>query len=978
MKEDAIFLQALDVGSSVRAAFLDNACGANTQLRADVEQLLCAHRQAGRFLERPADELTDLLAQDRIEQRGMSIGPYRLMEQIGEGGFGVVFLAAQQEPVRRRVALKVLKPGMDTASVIARFNQERQALALMDHPNIARVLDGGTTGSGRPYFVMELIAGVPVTQFCDDKQLSLQQRLELFVTICQAVQHAHQKGIIHRDLKPSNVLVATVDDVPVAKVIDFGVAKATGQQLSDKTALTRIPQMIGTPLYMSPEQVQLQVKEIDTRTDIYSLGILLYELITSATPFDKRRLEDASFDDMRSLVCSEEPPRPSQRLAMLGKSLPEIAARRQLAPAQLRQSVRRDLDWIVMKAIEKSPDRRYATAGEFAADIQRFLTDEPVLARPPSVVYRLSKLVRRHRGPFVGAAAAVLALIAAVVLLAISNAAIREEQQRTQAAHGRAVEAQKTAEHATLVAQQHAEQIRRDVDNLKMANRLVEQGRLLVHERRWDDAEACFSQALSHRPDSASLWSARADLYVRLGLYDLALADFNRAHELQEPQSGLLWRGHALLLTRAGDTAGLGRHVALMRERTHGTANQVLALEGILASALDRSSQSHQSDVALAQQIVASDPQNAWFHYGLGVALYRNSQVEMAAHELETALASPWPAREIAYPVLAMARYRLEQPEQARTALELGDKALARWTRAMAAAGDDEWAVHFGATGETPIPWWDLLECRLYQQEAYALIFSRAPPADPWEQVLRARSLAGLRQTRQALECFATAVKLSGEDPQIRSELHRARGYYFGYQDWSAAAREFSQARALASGHASLWGLEAIAQLAAGDEAAYRRICEQMLQQFGTTQNPHAANDVVFACVLAGDAVEHPERLLTVAEVAARLHPGNERVLGAVHYRLGNYAEACRYLESSAQFYRPRAWEWSFLAMAQWKSGELEKAAQSLGEAQRWIEAANRRPAQAARDLEPRWDGFVERYEFARLCGEAGWVAAAW
>src|SRR5262245_36533969 len=309
---DSIFGEALECESTeARAAYLDQACAGDAELRRRVEKLLDAHARAGNFLESVAPGSVATLEESLSERAGNVIGPYKLLEQIGEGGMGVVFLAEQTQPLRRKVALKVLKPGLDSKQVVARFEAERQALALMDHPNIAHILDGGATASGRPYFVMELVEGIPITQFCDQGPLTPRQRLELFVPVCAAVQHAHQKGIIHRDLKPSNVLVTLHDGVPVAKVIDFGIAKALGQQLTDKTLCTGSAQLIGTPLYMSPEQAELSGLDVDTRSDIYSLGALLYELLTGMTPFDKDRLSKVGYDELRRIICEEEPPRPS-------------------------------------------------------------------------------------------------------------------------------------------------------------------------------------------------------------------------------------------------------------------------------------------------------------------------------------------------------------------------------------------------------------------------------------------------------------------------------------------------------------------------------------------------------------------------------------------------------------------------------------------------------------------------------------------
>jgi serine/threonine-protein kinase len=417
--------------------YLDEACGGDEDLRRRVRALLEAHLSADSFVEEPGPAVTVTAASPFAEGPGTVIGPYRLMEVIGEGGMGVVCVAEQTEPVRRRVALKVIKPGMDSKQVVARFEAERQALAMMDHPNIAKVHDGGTTDSGRPYFVMELVRGLPITEYCDAERLSIRQRLELFVLVCRAVQHAHQKGVIHRDLKPSNILVTLHDGVPVPKVIDFGVAKATGQALTDKTVYTAFTHLIGTPPYMSPERVELSGLDVDTRSDIYSLGVLLYELLTGTTPFDLETLRKAAFDEMRRIIREDEPPTPSTRLGSLGATLTTASAQRSSDPRHLNRTVRGELDWIVMKALEKDRRRRYETANEFASDVMRHLTDQPVEACPPSLRYSLGKMARRNRVALTTAALVVGALALGLAGSLVMAARAADAERRANAALGR-------------------------------------------------------------------------------------------------------------------------------------------------------------------------------------------------------------------------------------------------------------------------------------------------------------------------------------------------------------------------------------------------------------------------------------------------------------------------------------------------------------------------------------------------------------
>ena len=441
-RELAVFSAARRLPAAERTAYLDQACAGDPTLRQHVEELLEAEQEAGAFLESqaPGSGETVRLPILPSEKPGDRIGRYKLLQQIGEGGCGVVYMADQEEPVRRKVALKVIKLGMDTKNVIARFEAERQAVALMDHPNIAKVLDAGATDAGRPYFVMELVRGIKITDYCDQNNLSTRERLDLFIQVCRAIQHAHQKGVIHRDIKPSNILVTVNDGVPVPKVIDFGIAKATQGRLIDKTLFTAFEQFIGTPAYMSPEQAVMTSLDIDTRSDIYSLGVLLYELLTGKTPFDAKALLQAGLDAMRRTILEVEPPKPSARLStMLDAERATTASHRQTEPPKLIHLLKGDLDWIVMKCLEKDRTRRYETANAVAMDLRRHLSCEPVLACPPSRLYEFQKTVRRHKFGF-AAAAALFTVLAIGVLVSAWQA--RRALQAEAVARERLAESQ--------------------------------------------------------------------------------------------------------------------------------------------------------------------------------------------------------------------------------------------------------------------------------------------------------------------------------------------------------------------------------------------------------------------------------------------------------------------------------------------------------------------------------------------------------
>jgi serine/threonine protein kinase len=574
-RANELFLKALELDSpALRQEYFDGACAGDAALRAEVEALLAAHARAGDFLESPGPALTETVEMPPgAELTGTAIGPYKLLKQIGEGGFGMVFLAEQQEPIRRQVALKILKPGMDSKQVLARFEAERHALALMDHPNIARVLDAGQTGAGRPYFVMEFVAGLPITEACDRGRLTPQQRLELFLHVCRAVQHAHQKGIIHRDLKPSNVLVALGDAGPQVKVIDFGIAKALGGRLTEQTLCTGLAQMIGTPLYMSPEQAGVSNVDVDTRSDIYSLGALLYELLTGTTPFEKERLKRAAYEEFRRIVREEEPPRPSNRLSGTD-ALASISAQRHMEPAKLTKLVRGELDWIVMKALDKDRNRRYETASAFAQDVERYLHDEPVQACPPSPWYRFRKFARRNRAilTIVGLVAVVLGLATAISTReavraneaeGLAEERLEKEKEATQAAlharaesEGRRLEvSREKAEKDRALVRVSQEKTRAD-QNLAQARKAVKDyltqvadNRLLkeadFHQMRRELLESAlpfYQEFVKQKHDDPELEAERAEAYGDLGFLRQDLGDWEQALVEYEQQRAILER----------------------------------------------------------------------------------------------------------------------------------------------------------------------------------------------------------------------------------------------------------------------------------------------------------------------------------------------------------------------------------------------------------------------------------------------------
>jgi eukaryotic-like serine/threonine-protein kinase len=610
LDEAAIFSAARQIeAADARRRYIESTCAGDPKLQARLEALLLIDQADHAFLERPAQGLTTRADCEITEGPGGEIGPYTLVEAIGEGGFGKVFMAEQHQPVHRMVALKVIKPGMDSHRVVARFESERQALALMTHPNIAQIIDGGQTESGRPYFVMELVRGAPITDFCDQHQTSAAERLKLFVSVCQAIQHAHQKGIIHRDIKPSNVLVTLNDGTPAVKIIDFGVAKAIGVQLTEHSLFTAEGQMVGTPAYMSPEQASMSRLDVDTRSDVYSLGVLLYELLTGTTPIESSRLREAGYSEIERLIREVEPPRPSTRLGALGDSATLVAGNRATDPKRLCRLLSGDLDWIVMKAIEKAPNRRYASPGSFADDVERYLRGEAILARPPSTPYRIAKFAARHR-------VTVVAVVAVAASLLGGMAVATWQAMRARAAESTALLARDNA----------AEQLRQAKRSEARANSVLKffQDKVLSAARpkgqegglsrdatvreALDRAEPEIATAFAGEPlVEASIRNTLGVSYWYLGDQDKAIQQQRRAVAIRRNEFGLenpetvgAMNDLAIVLNQVGkfaDAQKLLEEVVAVKRRTLGPEDPVtlrsvnnlaiaLAMQGLIDDAV--------------------------------------------------------------------------------------------------------------------------------------------------------------------------------------------------------------------------------------------------------------------------------------------------------------------------------------------------------------------------------------------------------
>jgi serine/threonine protein kinase len=718
-RTEEIFEEARALTSPAeRRALLDLACAGNPLLRTKLESLLAAERDAEDFFAECTKAMNLPLLSPPVaaetmqgeESIGTRIGRYKLLQKIGEGGWGVVYRAEQEEPVRRSVALKIIKLGMETKSVIARFEAERQALAMMDHPNIARVYDAGATDRGPPYFVMELVRGVKITSYCDQHRLGIRERLDLFIQVCHAIQHAHQKGIIHGDIKPSNIMVTLNDGVPVPKVIDFGIAKATEARLTDRLLFTAYAQLIGTPAYMSPEQADVNSVDTDTRSDIYSLGVLLYELLTGVTPFDAKQLLESGLDEMRRILREKEPARPSVRLAsLLNAELIRTAGDRQVEGHRYATLLRGDLDWIVMKALEKDRSRRYETANGLALDIQRHLNNEPVMARPPSRLYRFRKLVRRNRVVFAAGGAVAAALVIGLgtstwLFLREREAhqrAVAAEQQQARLREGAELR-EKISSAALLITQERFNEADKLLNGLSLAQPTVEGAAVLRSVAEWHALRMQWKQA-----------AERAGLLLQVNHLD------------GSDVSSLDYLRSGPVLIETGDTHGYERFrqeaIARYTAAPCPFADRIVKVS-LLLPANERLIESLRPLAVETTRHLAEADQGgdeftaAWRSVSLGLLEYRRGNHAKAAEWTRRCLAytgANAPRTATARIILAMACHRLGRYDEARTELQAGREIV-----------ESKYRHRMDAGGPVQGFWFDWAFARVLLREGTALLES--------------------------------------------------------------------------------------------------------------------------------------------------------------------------------------------------------------------------------------------------------------
>jgi serine/threonine protein kinase len=914
-------------------------------------------------------EVTTRLTIPGEQSLGTMIGRYKLLEKIGEGGFGVVYVAEQREPVKRRVALKIIKLGMDTKQVIARFEAERQALALMDHPNIAKVFDAGATDAGRPYFVMELVRGIKMTDYCEQNNVSTRQRLDLFISVCQAIQHAHQKGIIHRDIKPSNILVTLHDGVPVPKVIDFGIAKATQGELTDKTVYTQLQEFIGTPAYMSPEQAEMSGLDIDTRADIYSLGVLLYELLTCKTPFDAEDLLKAGLEQMRRTIREKEPLKPSTRLTneLTSKAktrkqeaeMDEASSRRLLQLRKLIELLRGDLDWIVMKCLEKDRTRRYETANGLASDVQRYLNTEPVTARPPSQIYRVQKLVRRNRLAF-GAGAAVFAAL--VIGLGLSTWLFVKERGTRQLAQAEGKKARSEA----AKSQQVAKFLQ---DMLQSVGPSVAQGRdTTLLEEILDKTAEQVSKHLTNQPEvEAELMTTIGLVYSELGQYLKAEDSLRKALALRRKMPGAdlaVATSLRRLASHVGaSSAGRCSEARVMLEEALAINRRRLGNEDIevanclyeLAEVLNITGTLAETETTVRQALAMQRK-----ILGREDKSVASSLIELA--EVHAAKGEWAEAEDTAREAVAIRKKLLvdRHPDTAFSLYYLSETLLHRGKIAEAEAAareSDSMVVKLMGDEHLFVPWWflkgtpDILRAEGKLTEATALVHERI---DKQEQELSDRL---------------------SKQPE-RPDFLRDRGCLRGRTGrWTEAAADLSKAVLLRPDYHSTFYFLAAALAESGDLEAYRRLCLQIRERFGGTESIDLAASMAWSCLVVPS--HNPRDAITdsrLADAGVRFYKGERRLLGyqsckaLAEYRRGQFASAMEWAVKTLS--QPEyAWGWELvndskrvgasmvLAMSNYQLHQPDQARAALA---RGLEFANKKLPKLERDdLSVHWPDWV-------------------
>ena len=959
-----IFTEAIQLPREEQSAFLDQACAGDDDLRRRVWALLASNERAGNFLEQPP---TVSISKGRAnvaagEKPGDRVGSYKLLQQIGEGGCGVVFVAEQEEPIRRRVALKVIKPGMDTKSVIARFEAERQALALMDHPNIAHVFDAGATESGRPYFVMELVEGLKISDYCNQHSLPLSERLELFVRVCGAIQHAHQKGIIHRDIKPSNVLVtAGSDGKPVPKVIDFGIAKATdGQQLTDKTIFTAHEMLLGTPAYMSPEQAALTSAHVDTRTDIYSLGVLLYELLTGTTPFDTRELLKAGFDEVRRVVRDEEPVRPSTRLTtMRAAELVNVSKHHGAEATKLIREMRGDLDWLVMKALEKDRGRRYQTADSFADDIQRYLKRETVSARPPSRLYQFQKLVSRHKLEFAVFGIVLATLAAGLSITTWSLAKEKQAHHEADLARGEANKERKKAEtgeqnalteatrskevtrflkmmlqgadplvalggDTTILREILDRAVKRLEDELKeqpavQADLRMTIGRIYGSLGRYEQGESLIRQALAFYRSSP----AGVELEISEALDILSLMHQRQGRWQEAEQAG---REAVEIETRLKDNPGM----RLVVKETH--------LAWTIVNRTNRASEAEalfRKALAAGERLVGEQSEQLLdAKSGLGTALRMQDKLDEAEKLFRECIA------------LRQNKHSLDLPDVGHQVSGLAS--VLEWKGKLEEAGQlhrqclDLRRKILGA--DHPLFETTLMDLVAVLPKAGKV----AEAADHCRELLEVRRKRFGNKDRRVQETFAVYTELlvkSHNEPQFEQLANESpwawlvRSEYFARRGrWPEAIAAASKFREIDPG--DFFGYEFVALLLVltRDRAAYEELCAKITTRFRDTAEPYTADRMAKACLLLprpGADLEVPRKFATTAVAKGGQSPGLHSFQcgkALAEFRQGNWDAAADWAKRAAENPSPytRAQAYAILAMAQSQLKQTETCRETL------------------------------------------------